>query len=512
MGDLWEHLQQVLLLGTGRSSLSEKARQQLQDLGLHNRQGPEALQLLAGLSLLHYLRKGASVLPQLDTLPVGAPNDTGREPTPRLARLVARMLESEEWVPVFSEYMEYSVELNLLLPAEALPYLFETYQDDFKQVLLIREIMGQRGEWLARQRPDWAIFSQQFEQDIWHYGTPEERRAFFSHLRQADPAAARDLLEKNWADESRQLQPLLLAAFKQHLSIHDVPFLTSCLQHADHAIRLIAARWLVHLGNNPFSERLLATFRDFFYFDGTTFGWSATDSLPSEAKELLAIVGSKGTIQAERLARLLIRLVPPRHWEDLCGVDTSQTFAALQAASFYPRYRLELAESIHLHQDTQWMRCFIPAQYNLEKNRWIDTAIERLATRLPYEVFIELTTAYVQQHHDLIEGHSLMYQILLRNDHFWPASLSLSIIAVFQDYLRYTSNFWASTEADFYKDLLQQLALKSDTAILTNLQTGWPEDTFNSHLWEKGIHKMLEKLRFRANLQEAFAQLSEDGG
>ncbi|HKK76633.1 MAG TPA: DUF5691 domain-containing protein, partial [Saprospiraceae bacterium] len=428
MRELWEHLQHVLLLGTGRTSLSEKARQQLKQLGLKNNQRSEALQVLSALSLLHFLKRGARQLPKLEQPLAKAPGELAVYPSPQLGRLVERMLSNEELRPILLEYIEYSASLDLLLPPEALPFLFTSNQNNPEQIQLIREVMGQRGEWLARQNPAWAIFSQQFDKEIWAYGTVEERVGYFAGLRQQSPETARALLEKDWAKEPRNLQLRLLSKLRYRLALEDVPFLTNCLAHSDSSIRTLAAKLLMCLPESAFYEKMQSVFEALFIFEAETFQVNK-EPLPADlADDLLFLTGGKASTSLQKKvgvqARFLIRIVPPSFWEKLSDRPTDKAFQALQSAPFYTKYRLEVAESIDLHQDIWWMRLFIPAQYELDKGYWEDTAIERLASKLPYEVFTYLTTRYVQFHNDLIPGHSLVYTILRSNTHFWSAALS----------------------------------------------------------------------------------------
>lgn len=511
MRELWEHLQHVLLLGTGRTSLSEKAKQQLRQLGLSTRQRSEALQVLSGLSLLHFLKRGAGQLPQLSEMPPQAPGETAEPASPQLSRLVERMLSDEDLRPVLSEYIEYSVGLGLLLPSESLPYLFEVYQEDMAQVQRMRGVMGQRGEWLARQNPSWASFSQQFNDEVWRYGTPGERLAYLSGLRQKKPAEALALLEKDWASTSRSLQLRLLHSLRHGMSSADVPFLTSCLTHLDSGIRTLAAKLLMRLPEEAFSGKMQKVFKFLFTFTADTFHLTEQALPEGLTADLAFIVAPNSKILHEKqrgmLIRFLLRLMPPQVWEEISGLPSEKAFRALQATPFYAKYRIELAEAIHLHQDTKWMRHFLPAQYELDKSYWEDTTIEKLARNLPYEVFEDLSTHQVEFHNDLIEGHSLVYTMLLHNTHFWPAEISLKIVQVFQDYLRYSKGFLGGDEALHYEALLEQLALKSDTALLISLQAGWPQDSFSWYRWELTVEKMLNVLSFRAKMQEAFAAL-----
>lgn len=515
MRELWEHLQHVLLLGTGRTTLSEKAKHQLRQLGLQFSQRSEALHLLTSLSLLHYLRKGASQLPKLDHQLSKAPKETNSLPSPKLCRLVERMLSEEDLQPILSEYIELSAVHNLLLPPESLPYLFKTHRNHQEQRQLIRQVMGQRGEWLARQNTAWIMFSQQFKTEAWYYGSPEERLAYFTALRREDPEKSRDLLEADWDREARSIQLPFLSCFRHGISIEDVPFLSSCLKQPDQTINTLSAQLLMQLPESDFYQKVKEVFHQLFIFKSNAFQvnkqFLSAHLLPSIS--FIADLNGKSFSVRERdkLVRFFVRIVPPGFWEALSKQVSGKAFQAFQSSSFYAKYRIELAEAIHLHQDIHWMQHFLPAQYELDKNHWEGTAIERLAKKLPYVVFAHLTERLVQFHNGLIEGHSLMYTILLGNKHFWPNHLSLKVVKVFQDYLRYSKSFLGGDEASHYEALLYRLALKSETSLLISLQAGWPQDSFNWYRWESTVKRMLKVLNFRAKMQEAFRSSDNKG-
>lgn len=508
MENLWQEIQHVLLLGTGRTSLSEKARQELRKLGLTHTHTAEAIQLLSGLSLLHFLRRGASQLPELEQLPAVAPAEVAQLPTPQLSRLVERILEKEELRPILSEYIDYSASAGLLLPPESLAFLFEEHKADIDQVLLIREVMGERGEWLARQNPAWAIFSSQSDEEVWQYGSEEERISFFSGLRQKNPEWALDLLADSWPKESRQQQLRLLSHLLVKTNTSDLSFLENCLASRDQAIRQLSAKILMTLPDSAFAERLRAIMEAVFYLENGIF--TIRQNLPDQRTATELGFFSPDHTQPfdpkekDSFVRHLIRLAPPKTWEMLGDLPPGKAFEALQQSNFYGKVRFALAESIHLHQDTAWMRVFLPAQYDLDHHYWQDTSIERLASHLPYEVFSDLTTHYLKFHNNIIGANSLILKMLMENIHFWPVDLSLRIVQVFQDYLRYSKSFLGGDEAVHYEGLLLQLALKTDTALLMSLQVNWPQDSFNWYRWESSVKKLLNILSFRAKMMQAF--------
>ncbi|MEM6378193.1 MAG: DUF5691 domain-containing protein, partial [Bacteroidota bacterium] len=174
MQDPWTPLQRCLLIGLDRSSLPEGFRQYLKTQGIDAQQS-DVQAAMTGLSFYHFLKKGATQAPRLNQAPPKAPKESSTVANRELSRIVERMLLKPDLQAVLSEYIQYSAGVEIMLPSEALPAVFELHKEQAAQVLLIREIMGDRGEWLARQNPDWAIYTSFSDQEIWQYGRLFER-------------------------------------------------------------------------------------------------------------------------------------------------------------------------------------------------------------------------------------------------------------------------------------------------------------------------------------------------
>ena len=149
------------------------------------------------------------------------------------------------------------------------------------------------------------------------------------------------------------------------------------------------------------------------------------------------------------------------------------------------------------------MPLFLKPFLDLEKTHWDHEAIQRLASNLPYAVFESLARHYTRFHKNILDANSLMYFILIQNEHAWPHELSLNIIQIFQDYLQYSRTYFGD-DTDHYEDLLEVIALRSDPYLLSRLQIGWPQGSFSWYRWEPQVKKMLRILHFRSALQKAF--------
>lgn len=509
MKDPWTPLQRCLLIGLDRSSLPEGFRQYLKTQGI-DAQLSEAQTALAGLSFYHFLKKGATQAPQLAQAPAKAPNESSQIPNHTLRRIVERMLLKAELQPVLSEYIQYSSGAEIILPSEALPAVFEQHQEQADQVLLIREIMGDRGEWLARQNPEWAIYTSFSDHEVWQYGTLTERCQYLDKLRLSKPAKARQLLEETWPKENVDQQLALLRSLLIRTSPEDVPFLEQCLASSETTIRTLAAKLLMTLPEAAYRKQVIAAAKQWIKYNPTDgFHLDLNLNLRLLAQEIGFITNTQSKVfskqQKKQLLTFIIRLLTPETFETIAQQKTDKCFASLQRASFYFTNQSALAESIYLHQDQKWMLLFIRSLLDKERSYWEAAPIQRLLRHLPYVVFTEVCTQYLKFHNNILDESGVIYFLLMETKHHWPKEVTLRIIQIFQDYLQYQQSFLRE-DAQHYIELLAQLALKSDTSLLMNLQVNWPQGSFSWYQWEAPVQKMLRILHFRAKMIQAFDQ------
>ena len=120
---------------------------------------------------------------------------------------------------------------------------------------MIMAVLGQRGEWLAAQNPDWLYATQRDEKDVWETGDREERLLLLEHLRTVDPNNARELLATTWSQESAKDRVAFLEKFAIGLNASDEPFLNEALHDRSVEVRRVARSLLGRLPSD-FSRRL----------------------------------------------------------------------------------------------------------------------------------------------------------------------------------------------------------------------------------------------------------------
>ena len=163
--------------------------------------GPEQ-RLLLGAGALALLHK-AGLRPPAPAAapPAPAPPETGH-PLGPLGTASLRELLAGEFSSFQADYWAQMAQHQRLIPPELL--VMALGYDRFRQQLPgpLSALLGERGQWLARQNPDWQPVlaaqdpAQAPAQDLatWETGTLPQRRFFLRRLHQADPERARALL------------------------------------------------------------------------------------------------------------------------------------------------------------------------------------------------------------------------------------------------------------------------------------------------------------------------------
>lgn len=267
----WDDLVTVALLGTARRRVDDVAlpaplAAAVPAAGPSGGPPDPAVRLLdvAALATV-YLRAGMR-----SHRPPPRPAPSPPDPRPpvgpasrdRLAALVARN-DGE----LLALWLTAATERGLRPPATALPALLDLAARDRALAPVVLAAAGPPGRWLAGHRRHWAALlatvpdrpagppSGEEDARAWRFGAPAERRAWLAAFRSADPATARELLERGWNREAPGERAALLAVLADGLSGADEPFLERCLDDRRGEVRSAAARLLAVLPGSGLGRR-----------------------------------------------------------------------------------------------------------------------------------------------------------------------------------------------------------------------------------------------------------------
>ncbi|HEY1700538.1 MAG TPA: DUF5691 domain-containing protein [Trebonia sp.] len=207
----------------------------------------------------------------------GAPApEAPAETAPALSSRAARALrEACDWKPgrgfpadsaLLPDLLTAAAQAGYVAPALLLPDLLDAavrrgagHQEVLRPA--VASVLGARGQWLARQRPDWAQLGEQRSAagaagpETWTTGRSAQRVAYVRALRDTDAGAARELLAAGWSRESGVDRAQLIAVLERGLSAADEEFLEAALDDRASGVRVVARRLLGRLPGSAFRRR-----------------------------------------------------------------------------------------------------------------------------------------------------------------------------------------------------------------------------------------------------------------
>ncbi|MEZ5043603.1 MAG: DUF5691 domain-containing protein [Saprospiraceae bacterium] len=227
------HLNEVLLLGTGRRSLSPLQVHPEIAKRLDEQLSPER-QALQALSYAIYLDAiGQGLLRMVDPEPKELVLDERPTTQPEISALLDEILGLEhhyklrwlkKWLQLVDDRKEKLPPAAIVKLMAVLPGLGNKVQQHASRIL------GQTTRTLFEQYGLWAVNVEGFAEysaATWDFGKPEERQQYWSALHRQEAAAAIALLQKDWEKEGIRDKLIFLKLIAQDLQEADRAFLVS---------------------------------------------------------------------------------------------------------------------------------------------------------------------------------------------------------------------------------------------------------------------------------------------
>lgn len=224
----------------------------------------------------------------------------------------------------------------------------------------IRAIIGARGGWLATHQEAWAWATAAASPGDWSTSTGQERLALLRHVRQTDPAAARQLIESTWSEDAPADRAAFLTVLKHGLALADEPLLERALDDRRKEVRQIALDLGHALPGSAISKRCQERLANC---------WAWTRKLLSKRLEVTppatydktwgrdGIEAKPPTGIGERAWWLqqLVGGVPAIHWSTAWDIEPAEALAALAKTDWEEPFVLGLIASSHAQPDARWI-------------------------------------------------------------------------------------------------------------------------------------------------------------
>lgn len=310
-------------------------------------------------ALLAAMRRAGTIPARTDTVPASeAPADT-LPPADAASEVLRRCLD--ESAALVQEWCEAAARAGRRVPDARLPEFlaYAARHPGLREA--IGPVLGERGQWLARQNPDWAkLVALPEEIDLdeirrrWEEGTQAQRREVLGLLTQSDPALRRELIESSWKQEPAKNRVEFIEAFAEGVFPEDEEFLVRCLADRSMDVRYNAAIALSLLPESPTAAEIYGLAREFVRI-GTEIKIN-TPPVDDIRFDRYGIASIKGPARPDqKLARLnrLVGLVAPWRWE-ANGEPPLTLLGRMPTDSQGQAVRNGMAEAIRIHKDRGW--------------------------------------------------------------------------------------------------------------------------------------------------------------
>ena len=503
----WKELVRVALIGTDRAKLSPELLKSLESLGVDTSQDATQI-LLEGASMLSLINKTQGQLQDWKgTLPSPGKSDSTNPCSPKSSNHLSLIL-SGNYESALSEFLSHLINNKKCLPPEKLPDLLDQCLSNPELWQKLRFTIGERGEWLIQQNPDWHILTFTPQKIDWETGSSDQRIALLKHLRKYETDKVTPIIKETWEEDSLKDRVKFIETLEINLSKKDEPFLETCLDNNRKEIRKSAAHLLSLLPDSDLVQRMFDRLKNLMVLKTGVLKKSKLEvSLPeNEIDELIrdgidpSAQWYKGGIKASRLGQM-IAIVPPKFWEDHFKKDTAETLQLFIRSNWSELLLQALTQAAFKDKNEAWMETIVSFWIqNHDRQRWDNFKPKKLLEILPAHLFNQLALESLNTKDNVFDENAPITEILKSSNHFWKNELTLKVIQKMQDWIAgASSGYWSGWHL---RTILKQAAYACNPNLYETLQKGWTTNSYIWTSWERDIDNFLSILKFRKDMIE----------
>lgn len=420
----------ALTLGTARRELSGEVGEWLDEISATDPTADAAERLLAAFALTERSNRFENQL-HLDISDGDiAENESGTPPCARLAKGLQLILEGT-YPDLLEEGVAIVLERQSYIPAPLLPLLHPRaaalMEHEPERALRYLKAAGNRGKWLARQKPEWAMLSADYDHAtaLKATGQPGQRAAVLGHWRRNNPPAARKALEAIWNTQKPRSQEILLEGMKSGLSADDHFWLRAALEPKRKGVRRKLTRLLLQSGETRATDDFALIAKEILRENGRF-----TNVIESRtAKDLLQVYG--GTKAPQRPERLLLEIMSPTTWANLVDTPITAFWSSLQ-----PLELSSLARAFAAYDEPVQLLAFCEFLLGESAAKMEPELVGQLGRRLSENDFNLPFDRLLTRQADTLRAHGLPRTMALRRLTPWTDRLSSAVVTRLIDDLR----------------------------------------------------------------------------
>ncbi len=501
----WNELVRVALIGTDRAKLSPELLKNLEELGVDT--SKEATQvLLEGACMLSLINKTQGQLEDWKGKLPASSKANSTNPCSSKSSAHLSLILNGTYEPALSEFLSHLINNKKCLPPERLPDLLDQCLTNPKLWEKLRFTVGERGEWLIQQNPDWQGLIEIPQKIHWETGSSDQRIALLKYLRIHEPEKVIPIIKTTWEEDSLKDRVSFIETLELNLSKKDEPFLERCLDDSRKEIRKAAANLLALIPKSNLIQRIFERLKSLLILKSGALKKSKLEVfLPeNDTGELIrdgidpSAQWYKGGLKASRLGQM-VGTIPPNLWEAHFKKDTEETLHLFIRSNESELLLQALSEAALRHKNENWMHAISSFWIkNHNRQRWNSFNPKKLLEVLPVELFNQLAIESLKSKDHLFDENAPITTILKSNNHHWENELTLKVIQKMQDWIAgASSGYWSGWHL---RAILKQAAYACNPDLLEPLQKGWTTNSYIWTSWEKDIDHFLSVLKFRKEM------------
>jgi Family of unknown function (DUF5691) len=423
--------------------------------------------------------------------------------SPQTTQHLSTILQENRYAEILPELLQLLAQAQQTVPPDFLPLLLDAGKKDKKLRPLILPILGNLGQWLARQNRQWEyglggkIADVDFAniQETWAIGSRSERLAALSQWRELRPEESRQALAASWKQEKVGDRAAWLEILQIGLSLADEEFLEVALVDRSEPVR----RQAVHLLNqfpSQYRQRLTKLATELLVIKDVD-GYQIKINLPqADSLEWIAagILDKPTSKTGAKLAKVSIeQLSPVLIGADLDAWprDIDRLVTSIQSLTAGNIILSGLARAACYQQRMDWIEVLITRSPTIFTNFGTQTILSSLPSDnhdIKERFFIQLLNA-----DNSIEA--LPNNVAaIKCEPYWSATLSSLVLQKFHQYAQQQSYQY------FVQQLISDISSHLDISTLAEVQRLHAElapDKFN-------YSSCIEFLEFRRNIRAVF--------
>jgi hypothetical protein len=368
----WTNLARLALIGTeqqppAQSMLGDPALDDVLAM-LGSVDERESYLLKTGAALTLAQRAGYKPSDKAPAISTASPETQPRCPE-STGQDLARMLR--DYLPqVLPEWLELAGASGFRAPEELLPELLDHAKGKPEVRALVKQVLGQRGAWLAAQNDDWSFAIRTGgDEKAWQEGKRTERLAALREIRLTNPAHARELLAATWKDETPEDRADFIQVLQASLSLEDEAFLELALDDKRKEVRVNSIKLLGSLPESKLVQCLTELATPLLVAKKQLLRGAALEiTLPTECTKgmkrygvgssspPLKEIGEKAWWLAEMLG-----VIPPAHWNKALGLSAKELIQAAIKSEWAHSLLFGWAAALGRYPAPMWMEAWMEA-------------------------------------------------------------------------------------------------------------------------------------------------------